>query len=423
MEKKDLKDGGMKISRRSFIKSAVAVGGAAAFTGVPGISRVARAQAKKPIKLGGLFSLTGAHSTESDDQRKAVQLVVDEYNKKGGLLGRPIEFIIRDDKLSAGEAALKAKELTEKEKVDLAIGTLGAHTVAALNIECKKNNVPLMSINQTDDLNKMPDWGPYTFHEGFTPYMTAQAMGHWILNNLGKKWYFLTGTWMFGQQIYSSFSKFIAKYGGEQVGRAEYQLGSPEFSVYFPKILDTKPEVLITTGFGKDFVNQSKQMTDFGLKDKMHIVFVLFDIIMAKEAGQANFAGTYGGAHFYWELQDTIPTAKAFVQAHMSRWGHPPTAYGGYAYSGAKELLGAVERAKSLDPEKIRKQIEGRSYDNYKGKQWWRKCDHQSFQDWYILKGRDPKDVKKEWAFFEVVGKTPADEKLERTCEELGFKP
>ena len=43
-------------------------------------------------------------------------------------------------------------------------------------------------------------------------------------------------------------------------------------------------------------------------------------------------------------------------------------------------------------------------------------------QDWYIVKGRDPKDVKKEWEFFEIAGKTPADEKLERTCEELGFK-
>jgi branched-chain amino acid transport system substrate-binding protein len=350
-------------------------------------------------------------------------MVVDGYNSKGGLLGRPIEFIIRDDKLNAGEAALKSKELVEKEKIDLAIGTLGAHTVAAYNIECKKHNIPLMSINQTDDLNKMPDWGPYTFHEGFTPHMTAQAEGQWIADNLGKKWYFLIGTWMFGQQIYNSYSKFMAKNSGiTNLGKSDYQLGSTEYSTYFPKIIDAKPEVLITTGFGKDFVNQSKQMTDFGLKDKMKIVFVLVDIIMAKEAGQANIAGTYGGAHFYWGLQDTIPTAKAFVQAHSKRWGHPPTGYGGYAYSGAKELLGAVERAGSLELEKIRKQIEGRTYDNYKGKQWWRKCDHQSFQDWYMFKGRDPKDVKKEWDFYELLGKTPADEKLERTCEELGFK-
>jgi len=423
MSHQKFKMGDGKISRRTFLKRAAALGGAAAWGGVPALSRTSWAQAKKPIKLGGLFGLTGPFATESEDQRKGVQLVVDEYNKKGGLLGRPIEFIVRDDKLKTDEAALKAKELVEKEKIDLAIGTLGAHTVVAYNIECKKHNIPLMAICQTDDLNKMPDWGPYTFHEGFTPYMTSQAEATWIAKNLGTKWYFLIGQWAFGQQIYNSYLKFLAKNPGiTNLGKSDYPLGGTEYSMHFTKIIDAKPEVLITTGFGKDFTNQAKQMTDFGLKGKMKIFFVLTDLIMAKEAGQASIAGLYAGTHFYWEMQNTIPTAKSFVETFWKRWGHPPTGYGGYAYGGAKELLGAVERAGALDPEKIRKQLEGRSYDNYKGKQWWRTCDHQSMQDFYVIKGREPKDAKKEWAFFEVLGKTDADEKLERTCEELGFK-
>jgi branched-chain amino acid transport system substrate-binding protein len=77
---------------------------------------------------------------------------------------------------------------------------------------------------------------------------------------------------------------------------------------------------------------------------------------------------------------------------------------GTLAYCLGVAVLGAVERAGALDNEKIRKQLEGRSYDNYKGKQWRRKCDHQSMQDFYVVKGRDPKDAKKEWGFFDVVG-------------------
>jgi len=423
MKEKIFKGEQGRISRRTFLKGAAALGGVAAWGGMPALSRTSWAQAKKPIKLGGLFDLTGPFATESDDQRKATQMVVDEYNKKGGLLGRPIEFIIRDSKLKTDEAALKAKELVEKEKIDLAIGTLGAHTVVAYNIECKKHNIPLMGICQTDDLNKMPDWGPYTFHEGFTPYMTAQAEATWIAKNLGKRWYFLVGQWAWGQQLYNSYLKFITRNPGiTNVGKSDYQLGAAEYSMHFPKIIDAKPDVLISTGFGKDQVNQAKQMTDFGLKTKTKIFFGLSDLMMAKEAGQANIAGLHAGTHFYWEMQDILPTAKSFVEPFWKRWGHPPTGYGGYAYGGAKELLGAVERAGSLDPEKIRKQLEGRTYDNYKGKQWWRKCDHQSMQDFYVIRGREPKDAKKEWGFFEVLGKTDADEKLERTCEELGFK-
>ncbi|MBI5967979.1 MAG: ABC transporter substrate-binding protein, partial [Deltaproteobacteria bacterium] len=325
MSSKDFKNRGGRISRRTFLKGAAAVGGAAALTGIPGLSRISWAQAKKPIKLGGLFDLTGPFATESEDQRKATQMVVDEYNKKGGLLGRPIELIVRDSKLKADEAALKAKELVEKEKVDLAIGTLGAHTVVAYNIECKKHNIPLVGICQSDDLNKMPDWGPYTFHEGLTPYMTAQAEATWIAKNLGKKWYFLVGQWAWGQQLYNSYLKFMARNPGiTNLGKSDYPLGAPEYSMHFTKIIDAKPEVLITTAFGKDQVNQAKQMTDFGLKGKMKIFFGLSDLMMAKEAGQVNIAGLYAGTHFYWEMQDTIPTAKSFVEPFWKRWGHPP---------------------------------------------------------------------------------------------------
>ena len=422
MDYRDLMQGGGRIHRRSFLIWTMAIGMAVAFIVLPFISGSSWAQAKQPIKLGGLFGGTGAHSTPAMDQQFGVQMVVDEYNKKGGLLGRPIEFIVRDDKLNAGEAALKAKELVEKEKVDLLIGTSAAHTVLALMQEAKKHNIPIMGINNTNDMNKLPDWGPYMFHEGYTPYMLAQCTGQFILNNLGKKWYFLMGTWAYATQAYDSFQKFMAKYGGENLGKSDYQLGSTEYSPYFPKILDAKPDVLITTGFGKDYVNMVKQMSDFGLKSKMKIYFCLVDLVDGKEAGQASIAGTYGGTHFYWGLQDTIPTAKAFVQAFIARQNRPPTGYAGYAYSATKELFWAVETAKSLEPEKIRKQLEGHTYDHYKGKQWWRTCDHQSFQDWYILKGREVKDVKKEWDFFEIVGKTPADEKWERTCGELGFK-
>jgi len=282
MSSRESKRDGSKISRRSFLKGTMAVGGGVAFTGFPWVSRSSWAQAKKPIKLGALFGLTGPHAMEAQDQQFGVEMVVDSYNKKGGLLGRPIELIVRDDKLNAGEAALKAKELVEKEKVDLLIGTTAAHTLLSLMQEAKKHNIPIVGTNQTNDMNKLPDFGPYMFHEGFTPYMLAQCTGQFMLNNLGKKWYFHMGTWAYATQVYDSFQKFMAKYGGENLGKSDYQLGTSEFSAYFPKILDAKPEILVTTTFGKDYVNFAKQATDFGLKSKMKILFCLTDLVMPK---------------------------------------------------------------------------------------------------------------------------------------------
>ena len=73
MSKQKSEKGERRFSRRTFLKGAAAWGGAVAWGGMPALSRTSWAQAKKPIKLGGLFDLTGAFATESEDQRKAWQ--------------------------------------------------------------------------------------------------------------------------------------------------------------------------------------------------------------------------------------------------------------------------------------------------------------------------------------------------------------
>jgi len=108
------------------------------------------------------------------------------------------------------------------------------------------------------------------------------------------------------------------------------------------------------------------------------------------------------------------------VDAFQKRWGRPPSDYAGYAYSGIREILTGVELAKGIDSEKVSRALEGRTYDNYKGKQWWRKCDRQSFQDIWVVKSREPGKVKGEWGFFDVAGRVEGSEGLERSCKDLG---
>ena len=101
--------------------------------------------------------------------------------------------------------------------------------------------------------------------------------------------------------------------------------------------------------------------------------------------------------------------------------GRPPIDYAGYAYGGIKELLMAISRAGSQDPVGIAEEIENRSYDNYKGNQWWRPCDHQSQQDVFIV--RSKKDTAKYDVFEHVATVSGADERLLRTCVEVGMNP
>jgi len=93
------------------------------------------------------------------------------------------------------------------------------------------------------------------------------------------------------------------------------------------------------------------------------------------------------------------------------------TVYAAWLQNGKR----AVMLAKSVDSEAVADALrKNPTYDHYKGKQWWRTCDNKSFQDLWIVKGREPGKVKGEWGLAEIVTKIPANEELDRTCKEKG---
>jgi branched-chain amino acid transport system substrate-binding protein len=304
--------------------------------------------------------------------------------------------------------------------VHFVIGGLSAAVQMAINEQTKAARIIYVSISQSNEITARPDWSPYTFHEAINPHITSQAVAGWALRNLGKRLYVLYADYAFGHQLRDGFKLAAEKRGGTFLGADPHPLGATDYSALFPRIQAAKPDVLVLANFGKDQLNSVKQAASFGLKSQMKLLCPVFLGTMRREGGPEVFDGVYGGTTFYWELAERIPSAKRFVEAFQKKHQRPPFDYAGYAYSGTRLLLEAVERAKSLEADKVIAALEGHTYDHYKGKQWIRKCDHQSLQDVYVLKSRSARDQKSEWSIFEIVAKVDADESLERTCKELG---
>jgi branched-chain amino acid transport system substrate-binding protein len=104
----------------------------------------------------------------------------------------------------------------------------------------------------------------------------------------------------------------------------------------------------------------------------------------------------------------------------MKKFNLPPGDYGAYSYSGVLEVARGVELAKSTDAEAVANALrKSPAYDHFKGKQWWRACDNKSFQDMWIVKGRDK--AKGDWGLMDVVAKVGANEEYDRTCKEKGL--
>ena len=404
------------MNRRAFLTTTAAGATALAFPAI------LRAQSKDPLRIGCPLPLTGPFAALAADMQRGAVLAADELNAKGGVMGRKVEVLFRDDQLKPAIGAQRTKELIENERVQFIVGGLAAHVQMAINEQTKKSKVLFISTSQSDEISAKPDTSPITFHEALNPTITSRVVGQWVAQNLGKRWWIIYADYAWGKQNNAVLTETLKKSGGTLLGATPYPLGSAEFSAHLPKIQAAKPDVLMNVAPGADNVALHKQVISYGMKSQMKMAQPLHWISYLKEGGAELYQDVYGGINWYWELQDQIPSAKKFVEASMKKFNIPPGDYGAYSYSGVLEVARGVELAKSTDSDAVANALrKNPTYDHFKGKQWWRACDNKSFQDMWIGRGRGPGQTKGEWGLLDLVGKVPANEEYDRTCAEKGF--
>ncbi len=394
-------------------------GSAAAAT--PFMFSIARAQAA-PIKIGFPVPLTGAFSAEAQDQVRAAEIAIKDFNDAGGFGGRKAELLVRDDKLNPGEAATRTLELIEKDKVNFIVGSLSAATQLSINAVSRDRKIIFNSISQSDAINEAKDWSLYTFHEALNPHLTAGAVARYAFPKFGKKVVYLTADYAYGHEMVRGFQRAGGPLGATTLADIRHPLGVADYSAFLPRIQALKPDVLVLCNFGRDLVNSAKQVTDFGLKANTKVIAPVLLYTSRQAGGAEAFEGILGGTSYYWGMEDKIPAAKAFNDKFRNAHGGAvPSDYGALGYAGIRSVLQAVLNAKATDSVPVSIALRQLKYNWYKGEQFYRKCDHQSVQSVVIVESKS-KDMKDKYDVFKVLAIEAANEANLRTCDELGHK-
>jgi branched-chain amino acid transport system substrate-binding protein len=402
-------------SRRSLIIGGAAVAVAPAWVGV------AKAQTGN-IKVGFPVPLTGAYSSEAQDQVKCAEIAIKDFNESGGFNGRKAELLVRDDKLNPGEAATRTLELIEKDKVDFVVGSLSAATQLSINAVCRDRKIIFNSISQSDAINEAKDWSLYTFHEALNPHLTAGAVARYAFPKFGKKVVYLTADYAYGHEMVRGFQRAGQSMGVQMLADIRHPIGAADYSAFLPRIQALKPDILVLNNFGRDQLNAAKQATDFGLKSTIKIITPILLYTARQAGGPDPFEGVIGGTSYYWGMEDKVPSAKVFNDKfRKAHGGSVPSDYGALGYAGVKSVLQAVKDAKSTESIKVSIALRQLRYNTYKGDQFYRKCDHQSVQSVVIIESKS-KNMKDKYDVFNVLAIENADEKNLRTCDEMGHK-
>ena len=371
------------------------------------------------IKIGFPVPLTGPYGAEAQDQVRCAQLAISEFNDAGGLSGQKAELLVRDDKLDPGEAATRTLELIEKDGARMIVGSLSASVQLAVNSVTRERKVLYNSISQSDQIVALPDWSRYTFHEGLTPHLTAGAVGRYAFGKFGKRVVFLSADYAYGREMVDGFKAVGVPMGIDILAELKHPLGATDFSTVLPRIQALKPDILCLVNFGRDQQISIRQANDFGLKRTTRIVAPVLLYTARVAVGPGPFSGVVGGTSYYWGVEGSVPSAKAFNDRYRKAYdGKVPSDYGALGYAGVRSVLMAVQQANSAETEKVVDTLATLKYDIYKGPEHVRACDHQAVQPVFIIESKDksssPYDV------FDIVQTDPADEADLKSCAEEG---
>ena len=310
----------------------------------------------KVYNLSFITGLSGPLAQAAETQKNAVQLLVEQYNAKGGLnmpWGKiPIKLSIADDEMKLDVGVRRFREAVEAGAHGVS-GSIYNPMSAALNEETKITGTPYIpGCVPALDAFKKGNPAPATYSVAFTPwsigYLTADA----LVNGLGKKtffWQIRPDSW--GSVTLQGFKDGIKEFGGEIVGVEELPKGAPDYSAVINKALAAKPDAFITNMFGGDAIACIKQAYDMGLHKTSMLVnsWTTYDVAMGipAEAAEQLHALTY----YYYDIAGFSPElaahGKALREDHQAKYGHPPDAYAVLAYTAVDVLMQATEKAGS----------------------------------------------------------------------------
>ena len=377
-----------------------------------GFPAIVRAQAKQ-VKIGHLTPLTGFLGALGEYAVQGMKIALDEINKSGGVLGRPLE-IISEDSVNPATAATKAQRMIERDGVDVLMGEINSASAKTIMQVAAREKRLFLQVGARSDVLRGADCNRYTFHVDIPVTVMVNAAGQALLRDglvKGKRYFSLTADYLFGHDLAKGVKAFFGANGATQIGDELIATDVTDFSPYLLKIRQAKPDIVASNLAGNQVTTFVKQYAEFGLS--YPIAGFNLNTADAWAAGEGNLAGIWPTV---WHHEIDTPGSKAFVAEFRKRYGKPPENHAWIEYVSLKILAQAMNTTKSADTEKLIAYFESEAqFDILKARKgYFRSWDHQLIQEAYPFTVKPKGQAKDKWDFLLFGPAVPApDQPLE----------
>ena len=370
--------------------------------------------AQDTIKIGEINSYSALPSF-TEPYRKGWQLALEEINAKGGVEGKKLEVISKDDGGKPADAVTQANELVSNDGVVMLAGTFFSNIGLAVSDFAKQKKILFLAAEPLTDAVTWSKGNRYTFRLRPANYEQAAMLAEQAAKLPAKKWATIAPNYEYGQSAVTVFKKLLSEKRPDiqWVGEQWPPQGKIDAGAVAEAIAKTEPEAILNVTFGPDLVKLVREGNTRGLfKDRSVVSFLTGEpeyLDPLKDETPEGWIVT----GYPWSAV-TIPDHAAFLKAYQAKYNDYPRLGSVVGYSTIKAAAAILAKAKSTDSEKLVDAAEGIAVDTPFGPVTFRKSDHQSTLGAFVGKTalKDGKGVMVDVTYNDGGKYLPSDEEV-----------
>jgi branched-chain amino acid transport system substrate-binding protein len=391
----------MRLSRRSLL----------AVSATLAAPSIVRAQGSAPIRIGEINSYTAAPAFTLP-YRNGWQLAVAQVNEGGGVLGRKIEVISRDDAGRPADAIRFAGELFSDQKVDLLAGGFLSNVGLALSDYALQNKKLFVAGEPLADSLVWDKGHRYGFRLRPSTYMQAAMLVEEAAKLPAKTWVTVAPNYEYGTSTVKWFKQLLSARRPDVtfVGEQWPALGKIDAGATVAALAQAKPEAILNVTFGADLTAFVRQGNTRGLFEGRSVVSVL--------TGEPEYLDPLGEetpegwiVTGYPVTSVTDPANKAFIAAYQAMFKEMPKMGSVVGHALISSIVAGIAKSGSVQTEAMADGFPGASFATPFGPVTWRPLDHQSTLGTYVGKTalKDGKGVMVDWKYVDGSAALPSD--------------
>ncbi len=317
-----------------------------------------------PIKIGMYADLSAGTAQWGTDAEKGAKLRVKEENEKGGIMGRKIELVVYDCKMSPTEAVKAYTRLVQEDKVCAVYGSLISNTALAVSPVAAQMKVPVVS-RAMDERATTPGFdpdnpekdippNPYFFLLQPSAFQQAAVIAGYAIDELGMNTFAMLYDEGNAYAVYlaKGFEYYVKKRGKQMLGSFTFQAGDMDYKAQLTKIKSLGPDGLFIPNYVTQNANAVKQARELGLETTF-----LGNNSWYKPMDEVAGAAA-DGSYFPNNISMDDPSLKWFFDTYKKEWGEEPRLHSFSGYDDVGFIIEAIRNAQSTDPQKVRNAME-----------------------------------------------------------------